>query len=341
MSYTVDPTNPAEPTDDREAGMMAAEFRAIKAYIKNTVVKSIIDNNTTGDDGITAINNKLNLATGNADLPADKGLIPIVAEIYKALYTEATGFIAKLSTNIANTDANSRALAQANQTIAGLSQTVQQLGQSFTTLNNKFNQLTAAVDAIILEFPIGYVLVTKNSADPATYLKYGTWKQVCKGTYLVGVGASSYSGATAYNFTQPGAAYGEPSVSLTVAHLPKHRHASNVIVRTQKLTAVDGEPTGGDGVKVIIGYDSAGNPIYGSESSGASQAYYTTNYEGTETATWENHKDYGKSQQRIPYTSYVGGQYTASGLGGAPSWNQLPVRLAPLATAYYMWERTA
>lgn len=94
-------------------------------------------------------------------------------------------------------------------------------------------------------------------------------------------------------------------------------------------------------IKVIIGYDSAGNPIYGSESSGASPAYYTTNYEGTDTATWENHKDYGKSQQRIPYTSYEGGQYTISGAGGTPSWAQVPVQLNPLAAAYYMWERTA
>lgn len=341
MSYTVEPTNPLEPTDDREAGMMAAEFRTIKGYLKNTLLKAITDNKTASDDGLKSINDKLNTATGNADLPATTGLIPIVAGIYKALYTEGTGVIAKLSSVSTKVDQQATALEQANQTIANLNSAMQQLSQSFTALNNKFNQLTGDVDSIILELPVGYVLITKNSANPATYLKYGEWKQVCKGTYLVGVGASTYSGATAYNFTQPGGAYGEPSVSLTVAHLPKHRHASNVIVRTQKLTSVDGEPTGGDGVKVIIGYDSAGNPIYGSESSGAAQAYYTTNYEGTETATWENPKDYGKSQQRIPYTSYAGGQYTASGLGGVPSWSQLPVRLNPLATAYYMWERTA
>lgn len=339
MSYSVDPVNPAEPTDDREAGMMAAEFRSIKGYIKNTVLKAITDNKTASDDSLKSINDKLNVATGNADLPATTGLIPIVAGIYKALYAEGTGVIAKLSSLSTKVDQQATALAQANQTIANLNSAMQQLSQSFTTLNNKFNQLTGDVDSIILELPVGYVLITKNSANPATYLKYGEWKQVCKGTYLVGVGASTYSGATAYNFTQPGGAYGEPSVSLHVGHLPKHRHASNVIVRSQKLTAVDGEATGGDGVKVIIGYDSSGKPIYGSESSGATPAYYTTNYEGTETATWENHKDYGKSQQRIPYTSYVGGQYV--GAEGGSSWHQVPVQLNPLATAYYMWERTA
>ena len=341
MSYTVDPVNPLEPTDDREAGMMAAEFRAIKGYLKNNLLKAITDNKTASDDSLKSINDKLDVATGNADLPADNGLIPLVATIYNALYDKTTGAFVRLNAVITKADQQATALDQANQTIASLSNTVQQLSQSFTTLNNKFNQLTGDVNSIVLEFPVGYVLVTKNSNNPATYLTYGIWKQVCKGTYLVGVGTSSYSGATAYNFTQPGSVYGEPSVSLHIGHLPKHRHASNVIVRTQKLTAVDGEPTGGDGVKVIIGYDSSGNPIYGSESSGASPAYYTTNYEGTETSTWENHKDYGKSQQRIPYTSYVGGQYTASGLGGAPSWNQVPVSIKPLATAYYMWERTA
>ena len=344
MSYTVDPVNPAEPTDDREAGMMAAEFRAIKGYIKDTVLKAITDNKTASDDSLKAINDKLNVATGNADLPAATGLIPVVAAIYKALYTETTGAFAKLNAVITKADAQATAIAQANQTIANLGNTVQQLSQSFATLNNKFNLLTGDVNSIILEFPVGYVLVTKNSANPATYLKYGTWKQVCKGTYLAGIGASVYDGKTAYNFTTPGATYGAPTIRLDYSQMPAHRHASNVLCRINKdtgqfLTSVDGVPTQGDGVKVIIGYGSDGKPIYGSESSGGIPAYYTRNYDGPALNVPNGNNNYGKELQGVPYTSYVGGGGTGADTGTPQPVN--PVWLNPTTTAYYMWERTA
>ena len=340
MSYTVDPANPAEPTDDREAGMMAAELRAIKGYIKNNVLKAI----TASDDSIKAINDKLNVATGNADLPADKGLIPIVAAIYKALYDKTTGAFVRLTAVITKADQQATAIAQANQTIANLGNTVQQLSQSFAALNNKFNQLTGDVNSIILEFPVGYVLVTKNANNPATYLKYGTWKQVCKGTYLAGIGASVYDGKTAYNFTNPGATYGAPTIRLDYSQMPAHRHASNVLCRINKdtgqfLTSVDGVPTQGDGVKVIIGYDSAGKPIYGSESSGGIPAYYTRNYDGPALNVPNGNNNYGKELQGVPYTSYVGGGGTGADTGTPQPVN--PVRLNPTTTAYYMWERTA
>ena len=218
------------------------------------------------------------------------------------------------------------------------------MSQSFTTLNNKFNQLTGDVDAIILEFPIGYVLVTKNANNPATYLKYGTWKQVCKGTYLAGIGASVYDGKTAYNFTNPGATYGAPTIRLDYSQMPAHRHASNVLCRINKgsgqfLTSVDGVPTQGDGVKVIIGYDSAGNPIYGSESSGGVPAYYTRNYDGPALNVPDGTNNYGKELQGVPYTGYAGGGGTGANTGTPQPVN--PVWLNPTTTAYYMWERTA
>lgn len=342
MSYTVDPVNPAEPTDTREAGMMAAEFRAIKGYIKNTVVKSITDNKASSDDGLAAINTKLNTATGNSELPAGKGLIPIVAEIYAALYTATTGVMDKLSSVISTTNSNTSAISAANDKIANLSTTVQQLSQSFAALNTKFNQLTAAVDDIVLEFPVNSILITANSNNPSTYLNYGVWEQVCKGKYLVGVGASIYNGSNAFNFTTAGATYGYPSTTIEWSQMPPHRHVTNVLVRTSKtngqfLTSVDGEPTLGDGVKVVIGtHPQTGEPIYGSEANGAIPAYYTNVYDGTALNTWENHKNYGSSQQGVPYTGYAGGSGINSN-GTAKA--QAPVTVMPLAEAYYMWKR--
>ena len=340
MSYTVDPANPAEPTDDREAGMMAAEFRAIKGYIKNNVLKAI----TASDDSIKAINDKLNVATGNADLPADTGLIPLVATIYNALYDRTTGAFVRLNAVITKADQQAQQIQGLQEANNQLNTAFQQLSQSFTALNNKFNLLTGDVNSIVLEFPVGYVLVTKNANNPATYLKYGTWKQVCKGTYLAGIGASVYDGRTAYNFTNPGATYGAPTIRLDYSQMPAHRHASNVLCRINKdtgqfLTSVDGVPTQGDGVKVIIGYDSAGKPIYGSESSGAIPAYYTRNYDGPALNVPNGNNNYGKELQGVPYTSYVGGGGTGADTGTPQPVN--PVWLNPTATAYYMWERTA
>lgn len=340
MSYTVDPANPLEPTDDREAGMMAAEFRAIKGYIKNNVLKAITDS----DNSIKAINDKLNVATGNADLPAATGLIPLVATIYNALYDKTTGAFVRLNAVITKADQQAQQIQGLQDANNQLNTAFQQLSQSFTTLNNKFNQLTGDVNSIILEFPVGYVLVTKNANNPATYLQYGTWKQVCKGTYLAGIGASVYDGKTAYNFTNPGATYGAPTIRLDYSQMPAHRHASNVLCRINKgtgqfLTSVDGVPTQGDGVKVIIGYDSAGNPIYGSESSGAIPAYYTRNYDGPALNVPDGTNNYGKELQGVPYTSYVGGSGTGANTGTPQPVN--PVWLNPTTTAYYMWERTA
>lgn len=344
MSYSVDPANPAEPTDDREAGMMAAEFRSIKGYIKTTVLKAITDNKTASDDGLKAINDKLNVATDNADLPAATGLIPVVVGIYKALYAETTGAFAKLNAVISKTDQQAQQIQGLQEANNQLATSFQQLSQSFTALNQKFNQLTTNIGNIKLEFPVGYVLVTKTAANPATYLGYGTWKAACEGKYLVGVGRSVYNNATGFNFTTAGFTYGNPYVMLAYSQIPPHRHSTNVIVRLGKtgggqyLTKVDGEPTLGDGFKVIIGYDSSGNPIYGSESSGAKPAYYTRNYEGPVLNTWETSKDYGKEQQAVPFTGYAFG--TGVGPDGTSyGWN--PVTINPTAVAYYMWERTA
>lgn len=345
MSYSVDPANPAEPTDDREAGMMAAEFRSIKGYLKNNLLKAITDNKTASDASLKSINDKLNVATGNADLPAAAGLIPVVAAIYNALYAETTGTFAKLNAVITKADQQAQQIQGLQEANNQLTTAFQQLSQSFTALNQKFNQLTSNVGNIKLEFPVGYVIVTKTAANPATYLGYGTWKAACEGKYLAGVGRSVYNNATGFNFTAAGVTYGYPYVQLAYNQIPPHRHTTNVLVRLSKtgggqfLTKVNGEPTLGEGTQVIIGYHPQTNePIYGSESSGARPGYYTRNYEGPVLNTWENHKDYGKDQQAVPYTGYAHGNGINSD-GTSRNWEPTPIN--PTAVAYYMWERTA
>ena len=344
MSYTVDATNPAEPTDSREAGMMAAEFRSIKAYLKNVLLKQITDNNAATTTAINAINAVLNDDTNAEGLPDANGVLDVLATIYAALYTADTGALPKLSTLSATVAGIAQTVGANQQAIAQLTQSMSQLNQSHSNLSNKVTQLTNKVDSLIIDFPVGYVLITKNGANPNTYLKYGTWVRTGEGKYLAGVGKSILNGATAFNFTNAGSSYGYGSVTLSWEQMPPHRHITNVLVRTSKsngqfLTSVDGEPTLGDGVKVIIGYHpQTGEPIYGSEANGGVPAYYTNVYEGSALNTWENHKNYGNTQQGVPYTGYAGGTgITANGTSKANS----PVELMPLAVAYYMWERTA
>lgn len=344
MSYTVDATNPAEPTDSREAGMMAAEFRSIKAYLKNVLLKQITDNNTATTTAIAALQAIINDDTGVDSLPDDAGILDVLTTIYTALYTADTGALAKLSSLAATVTTMGQTLNSTQQTLSSLSDTVSQLAQSHSSLNNKVTALTNKVDSLVVDFPIGYVLITKNSANPSTYLKYGTWVRTGEGKYLAGVGKSVLNGATAFNFANAGSSYGYGSVTLSWEQMPPHRHITNVLVRTSKangqfLTSVDGTPTLGDGVKVIIGsHPQTGEPIYGSEANGGVPAYYTNVYEGSALNTWENHKNYGNTQQGVPYTGYAGG--TGINDNGTSKANS-PVEIMPLAVAYYMWERTA
>lgn len=39
--YTIEPTNPAQPTDDKPAGYAGAELRALKAYIQASIIPVI------------------------------------------------------------------------------------------------------------------------------------------------------------------------------------------------------------------------------------------------------------------------------------------------------------
>ena len=39
--YTIEPANPAQPTDDKAAGYAGAEFRALKAYIQTNIMPVI------------------------------------------------------------------------------------------------------------------------------------------------------------------------------------------------------------------------------------------------------------------------------------------------------------
>ena len=328
MTYAVDPTNPAEPTDDREAGMMAAEFRSLKTYLKDSILKAITTNKASSDEAFTAINGKLSTATGADGLPADKGIIACLQAIWAGLYTTTTGIADRLSSVEAR-------VAASNQSIGGLGQAntdqatvIAQLQQALQALTNKVNSQLANIK---MELPISSVLVTKDSRNPASYLGYGTWKQVCAGTYLAGAGISTYgpSNEYGYGFTIAGNTYGEPRKVISKACMPQHRHASNVIVRIgdslgQSLTVVDNVATSN-----VAPGDTAG--------------HFTRSFEGTYKCTWRGAEDFGYGVQAIPYTGYAGGQYVSSGIAGASAalGGTKAFDITPLCTAYYMWERTA
>lgn len=112
----------------------------------------------------------------------------------------------------------------------------------------------ATVDML---YPVGHIIITTNSNNPATYLGVGTWVAYATGRTLVGINTSDT------DFDVVGETGGAKTHTLTEAQMPQHRHTF-----TMKANNVN---------------TSGGYPYDGTSSSDTTVTGYT-NYTGSSTA---------------------------------------------------------
>src|SRR3990167_5275736 len=70
-------------------------------------------------------------------------------------------------------------------------------------------------------YPVGAILISSDSANPATYLGFGTWVAEAVGRFLVGVDAGDP------DFDASGDTGGAKTHVLTTAEMPAHPHVQN------------------------------------------------------------------------------------------------------------------
>ena len=289
-TYVVDATNPTEPNDDRPASYLGLEMRMLKQHLID-IVSAQGNNNTTTANAIAAINTIFNSANGKTGLPVT-GLLDVVLSIHKEVfgYTEGQTIHPSIDSKLTTLANNVNNVLTANyQNLLSITQQqtldINTLKQQTASMQNTLNSVAANAGKL----PIGYIIMTTNANNPASYLGYGGWTARCQGRHVAGVGNDLANGGHNFGIGKRGLRYWH----LAVDQLPVHRHLSEAIIRSQTLNGVD----------------------------------YATNYSGSSTATWEHHKDYGAGAQKVPFTSWEGGNGEIG--------YELDVE------AYYFWERTS
>lgn len=105
-------------------------------------------------------------------------------------------------------------------------------------------------------FPVGYVLITSNANDPATYLGYGTWEARGVGRTIVGVDPSDP------DFDAPGKMGGAKAVTITTAQLPAHDHPQSIRnTGTAGTAGTQGGSTVNNAVAGVTGTRGSGQPV--------------------------------------------------------------------------------
>jgi len=86
------------------------------------------------------------------------------------------------------------------------------------------NAVSLMTQVANLMYPVGHIEITENSANPSTYLGFGTWVQYGSGRVLIGAGTGTDTNGTqrAFSTTTTG---GEYTHQLTIAEMPQHRHS--------------------------------------------------------------------------------------------------------------------
>lgn len=302
-TYVVDATNPAEPNDDRPASYLGIEMRTLKQHVVDVLAAQDLTN-TAKQNAIDAINTILNSANGKTGLPV-AGLLEVVLSIHKEVfgYTEGQTIYPSIASKITTLANNVNNVLTANyQNLLSITQQqtldINSLKQQVQTLQSSISSVSANAGRI----PVGGIYITSIAANPNTYLGYGTWVQRCLGRGLSGVGNGTASGGFNYSKGQAG----NKDWYLSYNQMPEHQHYSGVLVRTQNDIRIDTQELGVGSWETIT---------------------WSNLYKGSFTATWETHKDYGTSQQKMPMT-------TRAGHSGRITYN-IPVE------TYYIWERTA
>jgi len=76
-------------------------------------------------------------------------------------------------------------------------------------------------------YPVGAILISSDSANPATYLGFGTWVAEAVGRFLVGVDAGDP------DFDASGDTGGAKTHVLTTAEIPAHTHVQDAHTHVQ------------------------------------------------------------------------------------------------------------
>lgn len=83
------------------------------------------------------------------------------------------------------------------------------------TSDEGLNELVVAVGALLM--PVGSIYFSHNSANPATYLGFGTWVAIAD-RIIIGVGSDT-------DWDAAGDTFGAKTVTLTLNEIPSHNHA--------------------------------------------------------------------------------------------------------------------
>ena len=89
-------------------------------------------------------------------------------------------------------------------------------GGAATTKKMTLSVLAAFVGNLL--YPVGKILISHESANPSTYLGFGTWVAAAVGRFIVGVDSGDV------DFDAAGNTGGAKTVTLTEAQIPAHAH---------------------------------------------------------------------------------------------------------------------
>ena len=244
--YVVSAIDATEPNDDRPASYLGIEMRTLKAH-NNTVNQAQGETNTSVAEDLAAIEALFNTATGVAGLPAGKGVLNVLQALYKEVfgYTDGTNVIPSLAAKIAALDTSlnstlngvlgtlTNTVNQHTSSINSLNNTQQQhsttlnnhgviIGNHSTNINDLASSLAFIQNSPSTRLPVGFILMSTNAANPATYLGYGSWIATNQGRIPVGVG-NNIAG-TGYNIGMAEVNYGERSINIALGNIPAHTH---------------------------------------------------------------------------------------------------------------------
>jgi hypothetical protein len=172
----------------------------------------------------------------------------------------------------------------------GSNDVINNSGVTGAAVTNALNQLKSQVDALTAtiekrKHPIGYILSSTSSTNPATSLGYGTWERYAQGRVLVSEGGGFAAGATG----------GNKEITLAVNQLPSHKHNVAITSSGESTTSTKTDLKTATGGASITGSDGSGTSgSAGSGSTGSTAP--TTNSTGNHNHTLSYHNDsYGVS----------------------------------------------
>lgn len=148
-------------------------------------------------------------------------------ELTDEIQVDVSGLQSQIDTNASNISTNTSDITAIN---TELSTNVVKHGNNNSLLNNDSDyQNTTEVNALIAAYistaiyPVGHILFSTNSANPSTYLGFGTWVATATGKTIFGAGTNTDDRGEFYELTA-GATGGEKQHVLTVAELATHSH---------------------------------------------------------------------------------------------------------------------